>query len=182
MTIFIIEHLEPELWPWCLIEYKRISKITNKNVWFTNIKKKDIKKLEKYGKVFSNSIKTMKLENACILDPAAVKTLKKSDTFEYYIFGGILGDQEFNWRTKEELTKYLNYEKRNIGKRQFSTDNAVYVTKAIIEGKKLKFTDNPEIKINKIESVILPFRYPLVNGKPGMSPEIIKHLKKKKDF
>ncbi len=37
---FIIEHLEPELYPWCLIEYKHISKIVGKNnLIYTNINK-----------------------------------------------------------------------------------------------------------------------------------------------
>src|SRR3989344_4588506 len=44
--IYIIEHLEQKLWPWCVIEYKHISKIAGKNnLWFTNIKKRDIKRL-----------------------------------------------------------------------------------------------------------------------------------------
>ena len=38
---FIIEHLEPELYDWCLIEYEHISKIVGKeNLIFTNINKK----------------------------------------------------------------------------------------------------------------------------------------------
>ena len=46
---YIIEHLEPELYEWCLIEYKEISKIAGKeNLWFSNINPKDKKKLEAY--------------------------------------------------------------------------------------------------------------------------------------
>jgi len=40
-TVYIIEHLEPKLFPWCMIEYKHISKTVGKsNLWFTNIKQK----------------------------------------------------------------------------------------------------------------------------------------------
>ncbi len=183
--IFIIEHLEQKLWPWCLVEYKHISKIVGKsNVWFTNIKKSDIKKLKNYGKVLTESVKEMALDGACVLDPAASKLLtpKDSKQFNYFIFGGILGDNPPKQRTTPELTQFMKgVEVRNIGHEQFSTDNAVYVVKQITEGKNLHeipYIDSPEITINKIESVILPFRYPLVNGKANISKGIVNYLKK----
>ena len=192
--IFVIEHLEPKLWPWCLIEYKNISRIVGKNnLLFTNIKKQNIKKLKNYGEVISKSVKNLSLDNACVLDPEVNKTLspKEAKKFSYFIFGGILGDNPPRKRTKKELTKYIgNFEKpnklknaeiRNLGKEQLSTDSAVYVVKKIIKGKKLaniKFQDSIEIKINSIESVILPYRYPLINGKPNIPKELIKYLKK----
>ena len=47
---FVIEHLESELYEWCLIEYEHISKIVGKdNLTFTNIKSEDKKKLRDYG-------------------------------------------------------------------------------------------------------------------------------------
>jgi len=189
MAIYIIEHLEKELWEWCLIEYENMSKIVPGRVWFTNIKnKKDAKKLGKFGKVFSESVKSMKLDNACVLDPEVPKTLNPGEAkrFGYFIFGGILGDYPPKKRTKEELTKYLGkIEKRNIGKKQFSTDNAVKVVSLIENGKKfedIETIDNAEIRINKIESVELPFTYVSENGKPFMSDKIIEYLKKKKEF
>lgn len=189
--IFIIEHLEPKLWPWCIIEYKSISKIIGRNnLIFTNVSKKDLKKLEKFGKVFTKSVKNLNIDlhKACVLDPLAQKALEPHEAgkFQYYIFGGILGDEKLNGRTSHELTKFLsNSSKRNIGKAQFSTDNAVYVTSQIINGKsqdKIEFQDSIEIPINKIESVILPYRYPLVSGKPRISPKLIDYLKNKKSF
>ncbi len=189
---FIIEHLEPKLWPWCMIEYRQISKIIGKsNLWFTNIKnKKDKSRLIRYGKVIENSVRDigLKLDKACILDPSASKTIipKEAKQFNYFIFGGILGDYPARKRTKKELTINLkDIEKRNIGKKQLSTDNAVYVVKEIIKGrnlKSIKMKNKIEIKINKIESIILPYRYPLINGKPNISDELIKYLKNKKEF
>ena len=45
---FIIEHLEPELYKWCLIEYRHISEIVDKDgAIFTSINKKDANKLKK---------------------------------------------------------------------------------------------------------------------------------------
>jgi len=190
MVIYVIEHLEPELWEWCLIEYESISKIVGKeNLWFTNIKnEKDKEKLKKFGKISKESIRELNLDNICILDPEAPELLTAEDTkqFKYLIFGGILGDFPPRKRTKEELTKFFpEAEQRNIGKEQFSTDNAVKVCHMIESG--MKFQDIPlikdaEIEINDIESFILPFTYISENGKPFMSDKIIAYLKKKKSF
>lgn len=181
----IVEHLESELYDWCIIEYKHISKIAGrKNVWFTNIKKKDFIKLSKYGNVMKCSVKSLKLNNACILDPEAKKTLtpKIANQLEYFIFGGILGDFPPKKRTKVELSKFLSKVPIfNIGKEQMSTDNAVFTVKKIISGKKiknLKFQDSVNIKINKILITELPYRYNIVYGKPLISPELIKFIKK----
>jgi len=187
--IYIIEHLEPELFEWCLIEYEHISELVGRdNLWFTNIaNEKDKKKLERFGRVFSESVKDMKLANCCVLDPETEKTLSPAETqFEYYIFGGILGDYPPRKRTKEELTRFIpNVEKRNIGKEQMSTDNAVYTVREIVSGKKfseLKFQNQVSIPINEFESIDLPYLYNIVNGKPFMSPKIVDYLKKKKGF
>ncbi len=53
--IFIIEHLEPEIGEWTLIEYKHISKIVGKSqLWVTNLQKEsDQKTLAPYGKTFA---------------------------------------------------------------------------------------------------------------------------------
>lgn len=185
-NIFIIEHLEPELYEWCVIEYKSISKIVRPdNLWFTNILPKDLYKLNAYGKTFVESVSSMKLDKVCVLDMDGGAELKTADKnkFNYFIFGGILGDNPPRKRTGPELTQFIkNAETRNIGKEQFSTDNAVFVVHEILNGKelsKIPFQDEIEIEINDIESTILPYRYPLVNGKPRISEELVEYLKKK---
>jgi len=184
----IIEHLEPEIWLWCKIEYESISKLISKeNLWFTNIQQKN-SNLEILGKVSKQSIIDINLKNVCILDPDAPITLthKDSKKFKYFIIGGILGDYPPKKRTKVELTSKLkNAKVRNLGKKQFSTDNAVYVLKEIISGKELKdikFQNKLIIKINDIESVELLYYYPLVNEKPRISEELVNYIKNKKDF
>jgi len=194
--IYVIEHLEPEIFEWCLIEYEHMSETVGKdNLWFTNLKTdENKKKLERLGKVFSESIKkfdiTIDWARVCILDPEAEKTLNPadSDKFDYYVFGGILGDFPPRKRTKKELTKLLpNCEARNIGEKQMSTDNAVYAVMQIAEKQKkfeeLKFKDEVSIEINDVESVELPYRYNLdEKGEVFMSPKIIEYLKKKQGF
>lgn len=184
--IYIIEHLEPKLWEWCLIEYESISKIVGpSNLWFTNIQNpRDIKKLEKFGKVFKKSVKELDLNNTCVLDPEANKILESFEArdFDYFIFGGILGDYPPRKRTTPELTRFIkNPNTRNIGKEQMSTDNAVFTVKQIELGKnfeELKFIDGVSIKLGEFESVDLPYRYNLVNKKPFMSSKILDYLKK----
>ena len=190
-AIYVIEHLEPKLWEWCEIEYKHISKIVGKdNLLITNIKsKEEQEKLKSYARVKSDGksireIKEISLKNVCILDPEAEKELNPEDakSFDYFIFGGILGDFPARKRTEVELTKFIpKAEKRNIGNGQFPTDNAVYVVKQIASGiplSKMKFKDEIEVRINKIESTIFPFRYVLINNKPLISKELIAYLKK----
>lgn len=191
--VYIIEHLEPKVWDWCLIEYEHISQTVGKeNLWFTNVSdKKEAKKLEKFGRVFSESIKSLKLnfKMACVLDPESKKTLEPKDfeKFRYYIFGGILGDYPPKKRTKKELTEFIpGVETRDIGKQQMSTDNAVFTVKQIIESKKkfsdLTFKDGVSIQLDEFEFVDLPYRYNFTNGKPFMSDKIVKYLKKKGAF
>src|SRR3989344_3193525 len=186
--LYILEHLEPRLYKWCYLEYQHISQIVGKNkLMFTNIKtESQRKKLLPFGKVEKRSVTELNLQRACILDPFAQETLKPEDKllFDYFIFGGILGDYPMKARTKVELSNKLQAATRNIGKEQFPTDNAFYVVKQIIENNKqlsdLKFKDELELPIKEGESVHLPFRYVLIKGKPLVYPKLMHYLKTKK--
>ncbi len=187
MAKFVIEHLEPKLYRWCFLEYKHISKLVSKsNLIFTNIKSRSAQlKLSKLGKISPVSIARLGLPKVCVLDPEAKKTLapEEAKKFSYFVFGGILGDYPPKQRTKTELK--LKGERRNIGKEQFPTDNAIYVVKKIVSGmplNKLKFQDCLTIPIREGEEVELPFRYALVKGKPLISRDIVAMLKRQKGF
>lgn len=187
MAIYIIEHLEPKLWKWCVIEYKHIAQMVGKkNLWITNLKKSSAE-LQKYGKVMTKSVTELKLAKVCVLDPDATKTLTPHDAkrFNYFIFGGILGNNPPQKRTGPELTTKFKYqiEIRNIGQKQMSTDNAVAVVQEIVKGKKLEqlpFQDGIEIDLKEGESIMFPYRYLLVKGKPLVSEELMKYLRRKK--
>ena len=164
MTKAIIEHLEPRLWKWSLVEYRHISRIVGKeNLVFTNIKTpKSIEKLSVLGKVFSQSVRELKLGNACILDPSADRVLKNEDNFDYLVFGGILGDFPRKRRTKKQISDRVGFPVRNLGKCQMSTDTAVYVAWKIIQGmplEKIKFKKRLVIKIREGEEIILPYKF-----------------------
>ena len=190
---FIIEHLEPELYDWCLIEYEHISKIVGKeNLIFTNINsKKDELKLKKYGAVYSEGVSELGFKKICVLSQYSEKTLKTADknNFEYFVFGGILGDNPAKKRTiemeKKLEKKGLNFEARNLGKKQMPTDTAVYVAKKILDGKKLnelKFVDELEIEINENESVNLNFRFVVDDNKLVINEKLIEYLRGRDEF
>ena len=190
---FIIEHLEPELYEWCLIEYEHISEIVGKNnLIVTNIKsEKDKNKLKKIGAVNNKSISELKFNNICALSQYAAKTLTMNDKnkFQYFVFGGILGDNPAKKRTNIIIinlkNKKIKFEERNLGSVQMPTDAAVYLAKKILKGRKLadfRFADELEIHINEKESVILPFRYIIDDDKVIISKKLVEYLRKRKEF
>lgn len=190
---FVIEHLEPELYEWCLIEYEHISKIVGKaNLIFTNIKgKKDTKKLEKLGEAYGKSISELKFRDVCILSQYSRATLKASDKnkFKYIVLGGILGDNPAGKRTisliQKSKSKKMKFQTRNLGNKQMPTDTAAYVAKKILGGKQLrdfKFADSLEIEINGNESISMNFRYVVDKNKAVISEKLIDYLRKRKEF
>jgi ribosome biogenesis SPOUT family RNA methylase Rps3 len=186
---YIIEHMDPELFAWCLLEYTHISEIVGKeNLIFTNIRKaEDKKKLEVLGKVEQRSVKELGLKRVCVLDPVASKTLETKDKqeFDYLLFGGILGDWPPQQRTKKELSSKIDAQSRNVGHPQMSTNTAVYVAKKIMDGKKFsefKFIEELVIPIEEGEEISLPFRFVLENGKPVLAKEYIEFVKNQDVF
>lgn len=178
---FIIEHLEDEVFEWCILEYRHISSVVGKeNLIFTNIPEKEKNKVKDLGEVHSESVLNLKLKNCCLLEMNADKELETKDknNFDYFVFGGILGDNPPQERTK--VLHKLNCAMRNLGKEQMSTDTAVLVTKIILDGKKMKdieFKDTIELETNDGEEVILPYRYVIKNGKPVLPKGLFEMLK-----
>jgi ribosome biogenesis SPOUT family RNA methylase Rps3 len=188
MAIYIIEHLEEKMWEWCIIEYKHISKtVGRENLWFTNVKKGG-KELSEYGRVLKESVAELGLKNVCVLDPESEERLTPSAAkrFDCFIFGGILGDYPAKKRTKKELTSRIKGAVSfNIGKEQMSTDNAVKVVKEIYDGtpfENMQFKDEIEIRTAEGESVMFPFRYLVIGGKPFISKELVEYLRKTEGF
>jgi len=177
----IIEHLEPEVYPWCLLEYKHISQIVGKeNLIFTNVPKKDHSKLLGFGACEEKPFSELEFSNVCLLDPKADELLKPADKkFDYYLFGGILGNYPPEGRTKKAFGKFKG-EQRHIGDKQMSTDTAVNVTHKIVDlgipFDKLEFVDEPEIVLEEGYSNILPYRYLSEKGKPVLPEGLFDYL------
>jgi len=185
---YVIEHLEPRLFKWCILEYKHISRMVGKNnLIFTNLKNSLQKnKLRKFGRTNLKKAEALNIKNGILLDPGAENKLTYSDCkkYDYLIFGGILGDYPPRKRTKhafEEIPE--TWIRRNLGKIQMPTDTAVRVAHMIANGKKLsqiEFIDSPSLKMGKNEEVNLPYRYVAdKDGSPIISKEIVEMIKKK---
>lgn len=178
---FIIEHLDDEVFEWCVLEYRHISEIIGKeNLIITNVPKNEVNKVKDLGEVHTESIINLKFGKCCLLEMNADKELITNDknNFEYFIFGGILGDNPPQGRTK--VLHKLKCDMRNLGKEQMSTDTAVLVTNMILDGKKMneiEFKDTIELETNDREEVILPYRYVIKNGKPVLPKGLFEMLK-----
>ncbi|MHC1637022.1 MAG: hypothetical protein ACXQTU_02500 [Candidatus Nezhaarchaeales archaeon] len=181
-VLYVIEHLEPRLSRWVLIEYEHASIIIGKeNLAFTNVVR-GAKRLQRLGRVYEKSaVKLFDNEETIVLDPKADKLLEPSD-FEdakVVVIGGILGDHPPRGRTFSLLTSKMKKAKaRSLGDCQFSIDGSIYMAFKVSQG--LRLSDIPiarslTLKCGSLE-IHLPFCYPLVNGKPVISPKLLDYL------
>ncbi|PWI75304.1 hypothetical protein PCL_05962 [Purpureocillium lilacinum] len=185
---FIVEHLDPELGPWSELEYAAIASETRDsrgrfilsslppafrvpealagNAAFT-AEQRGVEELYAANK-----------SRVCLLDPAAAKDLspEDGDTFDAFLFGGILGDDPPRDRTSELRKK--GFEGRRLGPKQMTTDTAVRVTRLVVQDRipldKVPHVDFPELKFNEHESTEMPFRYVVdESGNPIMPPIVL---------
>lgn len=187
----IIENLEDKLSKWLYYEYENASKIMGKNIIFTNVPSSWTKVLSKLGKVYSNHVwEIFEPKDLIILDPQAEGRLSNQDLNgkSAIVVGGILGDNPPQGRTKKLLTFYTpGALVRNIGEWQFSIDGAVYVAKMVINGRRLediRVRRRLRIKVGSTETfyqhyIVLPYAYPINDGKPVVNPKLIKYLVKR---
>ncbi|PSS27383.1 hypothetical protein M430DRAFT_32137 [Amorphotheca resinae ATCC 22711] len=190
---YIVEHLDEELGPWSELEYLTIAKESNQagaKFCLSSIPPSltlpEALKTVPGFTADGRSVETLYADNksrVCLLDPAATKELSPEDgeTFDVFLFGGILGDDPPRDRTSELRKK--GFEGRRLGPKQMTTDTAVRVTRLIVQEKipldKIPYVDNPELRINKNESTEMPFRYVKgENGQPIMPDGMVELIKK----
>jgi len=180
--LFVIEHLEPRLSKWVLIEYEHASIIVGReNLAFTNVKR-GFKTLEKLGRVYRESaVELFDREDTIVLDPKAEELLEPSD-FDHaraVVVGGILGDHPPRGRTFKFITSKMKRARaRSLGNCQFSIDGAVYMALKVASGVRLSeipVANSLTLRCGDLE-IHLPFCYPLVNGRPVISPKLIDYL------
>ncbi|KAG0346387.1 hypothetical protein BG004_001851 [Podila humilis] len=156
---------------WCQLEYEHmVSVIGPEHVYFTALTPKTLANMPATlakANCHTEDILTMAdripHNKVCLLDPASPHPLspEDADTYDFFLFGGILGDDPPRDRTGE--LRKLGFATRHLGEVQMTTDTAVNVTRRVVEGKmpldKIPFIDHPEIKLRKKETVTMPFRY-----------------------
>ncbi|KAI1301014.1 hypothetical protein EDD11_005870 [Mortierella claussenii] len=156
---------------WCKLEYEHMISVCGPDhVYFTALTPKTLADMpETLSKAHCHTEDILTMgdriphEKVCLLDPASPQVLspEDADKFDYYLFGGILGDDPPRDRTGE--LRKLGFATRHLGSVQMTTDTALNVTRRVVEGKtpldQIPFVDHPEIKLRKKETVTMPFRY-----------------------
>ncbi|KAK9368727.1 SAM-dependent RNA methyltransferase, partial [Lipomyces kononenkoae] len=186
---YVVEHMEEGISPWVLLEYLAISHDVGGGAKFyltslaPSLKSSLPAQLADPEVATTTSTEVIDLPGVrslaehgrmCLLDPSVTKDLAPEDAeeFDYFVFGGILGDHPPRDRTGE-LRKY-GFEGRRLGPKQMTTDTAIRVTKIVVEDQvpldKIEYVDFPELRWNKHESTEMPFRYVKdgVTGEPIM--------------
>lgn len=114
MKTFIVEHLDDELGPWSELEYITIAKESHENVAKfclssvpPNLQLPAALKAVTGFTAEEKSVEVVYADSknrVCLLDPAATKELspEDGDTFDVFLFGGILG-----MSTSTKLWMYL---------------------------------------------------------------------------
>eukprot|EP01135_Chromosphaera_perkinsii_P002812 Nk52_evm2s228 gene=Nk52_evmTU2s228 len=182
----IIEHMEETLGEWSLCEYRHVRELVGKdNLIITNIRKEDAALLGPGFTTYESKcheIPGINVSKVCLLEEISDAELCSTDAseFEYYLFGGILGDDP-----PKDISRALRdvgYPRRHLGDVQMTTDTAVLTTVMVIEEKKklqnIVYSDFPDIKTGPKDSTQLPFRYIVKNGTPILSPGLVDVLKK----
>jgi len=182
-SLLVIEHCEPELSEWLILEYKHAAKIWPGETLFTKVDdKKTINELKKLGKVEKQKAKEiLQDKKGILLDPQAKKPLITKDfsKTDAIIVGGILGYEKPKGRTKRLISDKSGFEARHLGKTQLTIDGAVFVAKAISLGLRLsdiEIAREIEIVHDNVHSTILPFGYPIINNKPVITPGLVEYI------
>lgn len=142
----IVEHLDPELEDWQILEYKCIASecdANNTNFLLSGLSSVSatLKQLDLPDSQLSGqSVESLYSEpkqrrRVCLLDPKAEHDLSPEDgeNFDVFLFGGILGDDPPRDRTGE--LRKLGFAGRRLGREQMTTDTAARVTRIVIQQK-----------------------------------------------
>jgi len=187
--VIIIEFLEEKLTPWILLEIRHASIIYGREyIWITNTPIRYQRLLSRFGRVLSDSVITLVNNNrinpgdVVVLDPLASKPLEYDDLVrsKFIVIGGILGDHPPRRRTYKYITSKLppSINARNIGDNQYSIDGSVFYVNYMWMNKSMdnySYVDGVLLKRDDRE-IYLPFRYPVVNGKPLLTPGLEEYL------
>lgn len=193
LRLVVVEHLEPMLSEWMVIEYRAVAGIVGRErFWITNVRGQDDRLVLKSiaGRVFAKSIADMEVPlKLILLDPAASTPLRPEDFGEdaCILVGGIMGDFPPKHRTgffRERIGRHVDVAPRNIGLLQFPIDAAVYVALKISEGKfldEIPLVDGLRIIVDEFHEVELPYGYPVKNGRVVISEEEVRFLVGRKE-
>ena len=139
---FIVEHMDPELEKWQILEYSTIaSECASASSQFilSGLPKhvSDLSQVEQSPSSVDDLVSGAGIpkERVCLLDPRGESDLapEDGDKFDVFVFGGILGDDPPRDRTAELRVK--GFGGRRLGKGQLTTDTAARVTRIVVQEK-----------------------------------------------
>jgi ribosome biogenesis SPOUT family RNA methylase Rps3 len=141
---YIVEHMEEGFSDWVRLEYLSIAQeVGPGNFYLSSVPENadippeftsaGIKITGKDVVNFAEIEPEFDPKRVVLLDPAANSDLspEEADKFDFFLFGGILGDHPPRDRTGE-LRKY-GFVGRRLGPVQLTTDTAVRVTQLVVE-------------------------------------------------
>ncbi|MBM4247858.1 MAG: hypothetical protein FJ149_00130 [Euryarchaeota archaeon] len=119
-----------------------------------------------------------------VLDPAASAPLTTGDLDRAgaLVVGGILGSEGFTGKTGRLLTGRLGCRARNLGPTQLSIDSAVVVCRLVALGLglgRIRLSTELEIEHGDGHSTVLPYGYPVLDGKVIFTPGLREYLRKR---
>ncbi|KAJ7130408.1 SAM-dependent RNA methyltransferase [Mycena epipterygia] len=200
--VYVIEHMEDDdetakaIPPWVELEYAHMRMLAGPTaqIHFTHLSKASRDSLSSVftGKpgladaschqtgvlnLIQQQLGADALDKVCLLDPKAELPLSPEDgdgRFEWFLFGGILGDDPPRDRTSE--LRVLGFPTRHLGPVQMTTDTALGVTKLVVDDKipldDIPYVNFPTIVFNPKESVEMPFRYIADGAQPKLPPSM----------
>jgi ribosome biogenesis SPOUT family RNA methylase Rps3 len=186
--LFVVEHLEEELFPWCLVEYRRIQECVGfENFIVSNLSVQN-------GQSFQGdprSILEMGIPfgRICLLDSESSLELTPEDKnqFDVFLLGGILGNVDEFDMDRTAILRRHGFPTRNLGHMQMTTDTAVKTSFIILSQQKkleeIEFIDRPDLAGPSGQQFVSDFRYlTLPDGSPDIDPLILKEMEQDFDL
>lgn len=185
-TALVIENCEEKASDWLLAEYSHSASLWPGTV-FTGVRDARMHSaLAKVGEAVSQDVVEYTGGEGCIiLDHQSPDVLKTADfdRASFIVVGGILGYDKPLGRTKKFITSRFDERKnvfRNIGRIQLTIDSAVFVARAIYLGatlEEIEITSEVEVKWDEVHSTLLPYGYPVVDGRVLVTPGLVEILR-----
>ena len=177
--LYVIEHMETELSPWVICEYRRMVRDCGADrLLFTNMRPgvncpeynseslSFLSGSKLIPETFEEYARGHPKHRTCLLDEratAGVLRPEDASAFDYFLFGGVLGNVDDLDMDRTAELRVHGYASRHLGPDQMSTPTALDVTYRVLDGQQeiaaMNFINRPEFAVNDCETLQIPFKY-----------------------
>lgn len=178
-----VENRETRLGEWLWLEYKHAAEL-DPSLAFTNLPEGMAERLSALAECRAEPVgRAFRGQRLLVLDPTARSPLASRDFNDHdvVVVGGILGEAEPRARTRALITRPLRAPARHLGRAQLPIDVAVLVANLIRLGSRLEeieIATEVEIVHDEAHSTVLPYGYPVVDGKVLITPGLVEHIRR----